>query len=107
MREIEVEGLSRYQCRVGHAYTAESLLHGQDEALERALWSAIRTFEERITVLTNLAESSKNFGRSSLEQRYRRRAMESRRHALELRKFLLAVNSYVSTTEVTDGVGAQ
>jgi two-component system, chemotaxis family, protein-glutamate methylesterase/glutaminase len=55
LRELEVEGLSRYRCLVGHAFTEGSLLASQSEAVELALWTAIRTFEERATVLSKLA----------------------------------------------------
>lgn len=38
--ELRDELLVRYRCRVGHAFSGESMLAGQAVALEDALWSA-------------------------------------------------------------------
>jgi two-component system chemotaxis response regulator CheB len=53
--ELRDEKLRRYRCRLGHAFTAESLLEGQSEAIEYALWAAVRTMEDRVRILMSLA----------------------------------------------------
>jgi two-component system chemotaxis response regulator CheB len=40
-------GVTRFRCRTGHGYAFESLLADQGDAVEAALWSALRTLEER------------------------------------------------------------
>lgn len=37
----------RFRCRVGHAYSVESLLEAQDDTVEHALSTALRALEER------------------------------------------------------------
>jgi two-component system chemotaxis response regulator CheB len=92
LRELAVvDGVARYRCRVGHGFTDESLLAGQDEGVELAIWTAIRTFEERATVLSNLAK--KNNGSSGLGAVYTKRSEESRQHARKLREFMTANHS--------------
>jgi two-component system chemotaxis response regulator CheB len=44
--EIKEGDLMRYRCRVGHAFTAESLVGKQNDAVEQALWTAVRVLEE-------------------------------------------------------------
>jgi two-component system, chemotaxis family, protein-glutamate methylesterase/glutaminase len=51
------EGQSlRFRCHTGHAYSAATLLSEGKEAVEDTLWAAIRTLEERILLLRQLAE---------------------------------------------------
>ncbi|MST33211.1 chemotaxis protein CheB [Acidimicrobiaceae bacterium USS-CC1] len=47
LRRDERYGAWRFRCRVGHTYSATSLLTGKHDALETALWAAIVALEER------------------------------------------------------------
>jgi two-component system chemotaxis response regulator CheB len=46
---------TRFSCQVGHVYSPESLANGQSEALEGALWAALRSLEERADLLRRMA----------------------------------------------------
>jgi two-component system chemotaxis response regulator CheB len=68
------EGVVRYQCHVGHAFGAESLVAYHGEALERALWTALRTLEEAAALRHAMAARALEGGLEALERSYLRQA---------------------------------
>ncbi|HWS55337.1 MAG TPA: chemotaxis protein CheB [Pyrinomonadaceae bacterium] len=52
---LKTEGLIRFRCHTGHAYTADSLLAGVSEGVEDSLWNTIRALEEGEMLLRHLA----------------------------------------------------
>jgi len=80
-------GLSvQFRCHVGHAYSPDSLLADHADGLERALWSAVRTFDEQAALLRRLGErrfQSQTYG-ANLEER----AEKFERDADAIRKLL-------------------
>lgn len=46
---------TRFRCHTGHAYSPESLMAEIHEAVEDALWNAIRSIEESVLMLQHLA----------------------------------------------------
>ena len=73
--------LLRFRCRVGHAYSTESLLAEQREALEAALWGAVVALEERADLANRLAGRMEDRGRAHRAGRYGREASDARRRA--------------------------
>ena len=86
---MEDGSLLRYRCRVGHAWSAEALSERQEQAVETALWMALRALEERQAMADDVARSAARSGRSCSEQHFRRRASEANRHAAVLRALLV------------------
>jgi two-component system chemotaxis response regulator CheB len=82
------DGLRRYRCHVGHAFTQRALIADQDEALERALRVALRTLEERTHMLASLAQNEREKGRGQSAAAYEARAVESKAHVQTLRALL-------------------
>ena len=54
--EVEEGDLLRFRCRVGHAFSPESLLASQSSNLEEALWVALRALEETAALAERLQE---------------------------------------------------
>jgi two-component system chemotaxis response regulator CheB len=87
--QIEDEGLERFRCRVGHAYTPASLLVGQHEALEGALWAALRALEEHASLARRLSEQAQERSHFHSSVQFAERAHAAEQQALLLRTTLL------------------
>jgi two-component system chemotaxis response regulator CheB len=87
--EINDPNVLRFRCHVGHAYSAESLLSGQDTGLELALWSALRALEEKLLLAQRTFERAKasNLGKAAAQ--LERRAAEAEHQANIIRQVLL------------------
>jgi two-component system, chemotaxis family, protein-glutamate methylesterase/glutaminase len=83
--------VSRFQCHVGHSYTAESLLSEKADQLESVLWTALRALEENADLRRRMARRmSKGPGtfRHSMAQQYANEAQEAEQRAAVLREAL-------------------
>lgn len=88
IREIEDEGIRRYRCRVGHAYSTEALVAAKDEGLEEVLWVALQTLQERAQMLDTLAGEDRQRGWSRSAASFDERAREAHGQATRLREFI-------------------
>jgi two-component system, chemotaxis family, protein-glutamate methylesterase/glutaminase len=60
--EVPDEDVLRFRCRVGHAWAAENLLTEQDEAIERAMWVALRALEDRLALARRVHQRTETKG---------------------------------------------
>ena len=93
---IEDGGLQRYRCRVGHAWSPESLLTRQSEALEAALWIALRSLEERAALARRLADPARRRGHRITATRFEEQASEAQQAARVVRDLLLDRGSFAT-----------
>jgi two-component system chemotaxis response regulator CheB len=87
--EADDRSIVRFRCRVGHVYSMESMLAAQTDSVDRALWTALRSLEERAALTHRLAERA-----LARRQRWAARAFEERAraadgHAAVLRELLV------------------
>lgn len=85
-----------YDCLVGHRWSPESLLEEQASTVERAIWLAIRSLDERRRLTERLAESARSRGHSISAVRFRAAAEEAALAADALR---LATSQLTLVTE--------
>ncbi len=74
----------RFRCHTGHAYTAAYLLAEQSSQIEETMWIALRMFEERKNLLTEMANGKKGVGSKSAHER----AEKSQTHIDRIRAIL-------------------
>ncbi len=86
--ETESGEVLRYTCHEGHILSAESLLAAKAEALEAALWVALRTLDERTQLSDRFAAHARSKGQTVMEGHFQRRADESRERAGVVRRAL-------------------
>lgn len=87
--EMSDGSLLHYRCRVGHAYTVDSLVAAQAVDLEESLWVALRALEEHISLNRRLELRSREQNMLAAAERFRERADEAEEHARRIREMLL------------------
>ena len=86
--EIREGGLERFRCRIGHAYSPESLAAQQDSALETALWVALRALEEKASLGVDLGRRARDRGHLLTGQQFDSSADAARESAVVLRRLI-------------------
>jgi two-component system chemotaxis response regulator CheB len=82
------DGLLRFRCRVGHAWAAESLLDTQRLEVEGALWTALRSLEDRVALSRRLADRAETDGRWITAERFRSDVTDMQRSIEVLRRLV-------------------
>lgn len=104
MHEIRENGLIRYRCHTGHAFTAEALRAAQTEEIEKALYNALRSQEEQLALMRRMAEEAalhRGGGGAAAAADYERRA-RSYAEGVEIIRRLLA-NGRRAPADTVDG----
>ena len=86
--EIDDAELLRYRCHVGHAYSADGLRAEQTEALEEALWTAVRSLEESASLARRLASRARSNNSERSAEHFELRAREDEQRADLVRQAL-------------------
>ena len=78
--------LARFECSVGHVFSIESLSSAQAEALENALWAAVRSLEDRAALLRRLGAWAGSGGQERSAASFGRQADEAIERARTIRE---------------------
>jgi two-component system, chemotaxis family, protein-glutamate methylesterase/glutaminase len=88
--QIEEGRMRRFRCRVGHAWSVDSLLAEHGQAVEGALWMALRSLEEKAALSTQLSDGARETGRELTAARFAEQAGEAHTAADLIRRMLMA-----------------
>jgi two-component system chemotaxis response regulator CheB len=75
--ELDEKDVLRFRCRVGHAYTADSLAEQQTNGVEAAMWSALRALEESATLQRRIADRARDNKHEAIAARFEAKAVEA------------------------------
>jgi two-component system, chemotaxis family, protein-glutamate methylesterase/glutaminase len=87
--ELSDRELTRFRCRTGHAYSPESVLAGQSDVLEEALWVALKTLEENVSLSRRLGRQARGRGHARVAQRFEKRVHDAEQRIALLKQVLL------------------
>ena len=99
--EADERGIVRFRCRVGHVYSPESMLAAQTDSVDRALWVALRSLEERAALTHRLADRARRRNHTWVSKAFQERALAADEHAAVLRDLL---TNRMALHEVPDGI---
>jgi two-component system, chemotaxis family, protein-glutamate methylesterase/glutaminase len=86
--EIDEGRLTRYRCRVGHAWSPLSLAKQHSRVAENALWTAAETLEEKAALRERLARRAREDGRDAAAEHLQRTAAAARKDAGRIRHII-------------------
>lgn len=87
--ETRTGELAHFACKVGHAFSPQSLHQSHVEALERALWTAVRVLNERVEMHKKMSQRrTKNKAEEELAQRFEENVATAEKDLTLLREIL-------------------
>jgi two-component system chemotaxis response regulator CheB len=87
--EVKEGGRMRFRCHTGHAYSPESLMAEMNEAVEDALWNAVRSVQESAMLMAHLAEHAASEHGAAAAEVFRVSAEKTRARAELVRQAVL------------------
>jgi two-component system chemotaxis response regulator CheB len=102
LTETDDGGVLHFRCHVGHAYSPRNLLALHADGVERAMWTAARSLEDRRTLLRRMAERARRAGNDRGADRFERDAARSHEESQAIRRAIIALDD-AYTAETPNG----
>jgi len=87
--ELNDNDIVRFRCRVGHAYSPETLLAEQSNSVDVALWAGLRALEENAALMCRMAKKMREQGSTRSAVRFDEQADGALVQAETLRRLIL------------------
>lgn len=84
----EEDGIVRLACRTGHSFSLETFAASQTDRVEVALWTALRTLEERAALYRRMAARHRGQGNTRTAGRLSLQAESAVQHAFVIRELI-------------------
>jgi two-component system chemotaxis response regulator CheB len=91
--EIEDGRVVRYQCHTGHQFAPDSLQAEQQNAVDGALWNAVRVLEEHAELKMRMARRAHDGGLMNVSAGFEKGAREAHEQAQQIRAVLFSGSS--------------
>ncbi len=75
--EIHDESLLRFRCRVGHAFSIDSMMAEQSDAIEEAMWTALKILEEQVSISRKMGAQARQNGHKVMARRFEERQKQA------------------------------
>jgi two-component system chemotaxis response regulator CheB len=102
--DVTGEGPLHYKCEVGHAHSGATLAEAQTEAVEAALWSALRALEDKVALSRRRGGLAASRGLDAFVERFAVEEQAAEQHASAVRA-LLRLDGRSGIRPRTNGAG--
>ena len=92
----------RFRCRVGHAYSPETLVAEQSNSIDVALWAGLRALEENAALMNRMAKKMREQGSTRSAVRLDEQADGALERAETLRRLILGRGTFNAEEAQTD-----
>ncbi len=86
--ELEDHSVLRFRCRIGHAYSTETMVQAQNDDVEEALWTALNILDESASLSRRLSVRERDRGNRWSSDRFDERARKADDRAEVIRRVL-------------------
>ncbi len=94
--EVQDGRVHRYQCHTGHQFAPDALDAEQRDAVDGALWSAMRVLEEHAELKMRLARRAADNGLQAVSEGFLEGAQDARAQAQQIRSLLFTPSATVA-----------
>lgn len=84
---------TRYRCHTGHAFTQNSLMGNVSKAIEDKLWQTVRSLEELIIILEEMAKQYEQSGQLAQADQFYKKVQKIRKKAARLHEYIFEQES--------------